>query len=117
METVKRTTKRRSVKKLVSVVKNRYDTFTSYLMKRILRYRPLEDAPGQYFCYLEKVEEVHTHYSTLHVHQRPLCELDEEELERFVRHVLRDEDECTINLVIAKIKSQKKEKEREKKKV
>lgn len=110
METVKRTTKRRSVKKLVSVVKNRYDTFTSYLMKRILRYRPLEDAPRQYFCYLEKVEEVQTHSTTLHVHQRPLCELDEEELKRFVRHVLHDEDECTISLVIAKIKSQKKRK-------
>ena len=103
-------------KGLIKKVRERYNKFTSYLMERILRYDSLEDVPEQYFYYLERVKRYRkisvfpNEVETVHIHPKPLRELDDIQLERFVRHVLRDKDEEVITHVINKLRSKKKKK-------
>lgn len=108
--------KKQSVKELIQEVRERYRKITFYLMERVLRYKSLDDVPEMYFYYLERVKRHRKkpmfpkELETLHIHPKPLEELDEVKLELFVRHVLRDENEEVIKRVVNNIKSQKRKK-------
>lgn len=113
----RKTLKRKSIKQLVSKVEEEYSAFTSYLMKRMLRYMSLDEAPNSYFCYLEKgviLNKQDLSNKEIIIHSKPLYELEDARLELFVRHVLRNENDDVISKVIEKIKSKKPKKKRKK---